>query len=88
MKIIRIIFLSFHAIRENPFRSFLTVLGVVIGVFLVITTVSMAEGAKQFIYEQITSLGFGANTLGIYGAPETERRGFGVMAAMMKSSIT
>jgi putative ABC transport system permease protein len=63
-------------------------LGVIIGVFIVITTVSMGEGAKNFIYGQITSFGIGANALGIYGAPETEQGGLGMMAAMMKSSIT
>jgi putative ABC transport system permease protein len=63
-------------------------LGVIIGVFIVITTVSMGEGAKNFIYDQIASFGIGANALGIYGAPETEQEGLGMMSAMMKSSIT
>jgi putative ABC transport system permease protein len=76
------------ALKSNPVRSFLTMLGVIIGVFIVITTVSMGEGAKNFIYNQVTSLGIGANTLGIYGAPETEQEGLGLMAAMAKSSIT
>jgi putative ABC transport system permease protein len=63
-------------------------LGVIIGVFIVITTVSMGEGAKNFIYDQVSSFGIGATALGIYGAPETEQRGLGMMAAIMKSSIT
>lgn len=88
MRIFLIFPMALRALRANPLRSALTMLGVIIGVFIVITTVSMGEGAKNFIYDQFTSFGIGANALGIYGAPETERRGLGMMAAMMKSSIT
>jgi putative ABC transport system permease protein len=70
-------------------RSILTMLGVIIGVFIVITTVSMGDGAKNFVYDQMSSFGIGANTIAIYGAPETESEGMGVMVAVfMKSSIT
>lgn len=88
MRIILVFPIALRALRANPLRSVLTMLGVIIGVFIVITTVSMGEGSKNFIYDQITSFGIGANALGIYGAPETEQRGLGMMAAMMKSSIT
>ncbi|MEA3492950.1 MAG: ABC transporter permease [Candidatus Margulisiibacteriota bacterium] len=69
-------------------RSFLTMLGVIIGVFIVITTVSMGQGAKNFIYDQMSSFGIGSNALGIYGAPESEQQMMSMMAAMIKSSIT
>jgi putative ABC transport system permease protein len=88
MKILLLLRMASRALGEYPLRTFLTVLGVVIGVFIVITSVSMGEGVKNFIYDQINSFGFGANTLGLLGAPETERRGLGAMAAMVKSSIT
>ena len=88
MRILLIFPMALRALKSNPLRSALTMLGVVIGVFIVITTVSMGQGAKNFIYDQLTSFGFGANMVGIYGAPETEQRGLGMMAAMMKSSIT
>ncbi|MBN2057887.1 MAG: ABC transporter permease [Candidatus Saganbacteria bacterium] len=61
----------------------------IIGVFIVITTVSMGEGAKNFVYDQMSSMGAGANTIGIYGAPETEQESMGMFTlAFMKSSIT
>ncbi|MFA4858242.1 MAG: ABC transporter permease [Candidatus Margulisiibacteriota bacterium] len=80
--------LALRALKSNPLRSVLTTLGVIIGVFIVITTVSLGEGAKNYIHEQFSSFGVGANTLAIYGAPETENRGAGIIAAMSKSSIT
>lgn len=88
MRILLVFPMALSALRANPLRSSLTMLGVIIGVFIVITTVSMGEGAKNFIYDQIASFGIGANALGIYGAPETEQEGLGMMSAMMKSSIT
>ncbi|MFH1361896.1 MAG: ABC transporter permease, partial [bacterium] len=60
-------------------------LGVVIGVFIVITTVSLGQGAKNFVYEQMTSLGVGPNTLAVYGAPESEDQ-FSMMTSVMGGS--
>ena len=88
MRISQTLPLALSALRSNPMRSILTMLGVIIGVFLVITTVSMGEGAKNFVYDQITSFGIGADSLGIYGAPESDMQGMGMMAAMTKSSVT
>src|SRR5262245_44279898 len=48
-------------ILRNPLRSFLTMLGVIIGVFSVITLVSIGEGAKQYVNDQFAELG--ANVL-------------------------
>ncbi|MFH1361032.1 MAG: ABC transporter permease, partial [bacterium] len=71
MRIAESLPIAFRAIKANPLRSGLTTLGVVIGVFIVITTVSLGQGAKNFVYEQMTSLGVGPNTLAVYGAPES-----------------
>jgi putative ABC transport system permease protein len=49
--------LSLREIRRNLMRSFLTVLGVVIGVAAVITMVTVGNGATQAVSEQISSLG-------------------------------
>jgi len=77
-----------RSLIRNPIRSTLTTLGVVIGVFIVITTVSLGAGAKNFIYDQMSSFGVGSNSLAIYGAAESEK-GMGIMSSvMMKSSIT
>lgn len=89
MRIFQVFPIAIRALKANPLRSFLTMLGVIIGVFIVITTVSMGEGAKNFVYDQMSSMGAGANTIGIYGAPETEQESMGMFTlAFMKSSIT
>ena len=44
-------------VRANPLRSFLTMLGVIIGVFSVVTLVSIGEGAKKFVTDQFSGLG-------------------------------
>ncbi|MCX6723205.1 MAG: ABC transporter permease, partial [Candidatus Staskawiczbacteria bacterium] len=41
------------ALFTSRLRSFLTMLGIVIGVFVVITLVTIAEGAKVYIFEQL-----------------------------------
>jgi len=51
------ILLAFQAIRRNLLRSFLTILGIVIGVAAVITMVTLGNGATQAIANQIASLG-------------------------------
>jgi len=49
--------LALRAIRRNLLRSFLTVLGIVIGVAAVITMVTLGDGATKVVTEQISSLG-------------------------------
>jgi len=51
------IWLALQAIRRNLLRSFLTVLGIVIGVAAVITMVTLGNGATQSISNQIANLG-------------------------------
>ncbi len=55
---------AFQSIRVNKLRSALTMLGIIIGVGAVITMVSLGNGAKKKISEQIESLG--ANLISIY----------------------
>ncbi len=49
--------LALREIRRNLMRSFLTVLGIVIGVAAVITMVTLGNGATRMVAEQISSLG-------------------------------
>ncbi len=49
--------LALRAIRRNVLRSFLTVLGIVIGVASVITMVNLGSGATAKVSAQISSLG-------------------------------
>ncbi len=49
--------LALREIRRNLMRSFLTVLGIVIGVAAVITMVTLGNGATVMVSDQISSLG-------------------------------
>ncbi len=49
--------LAVRAIRRNLMRSFLTILGIVIGVAAVITMVTLGNGATQSIADQISKMG-------------------------------
>jgi len=49
--------LALREIRRNVMRSFLTILGIVIGVAAVITMVTLGSGATAKVTEQISSLG-------------------------------
>jgi len=51
------VMLAMRAIHRNLMRSFLTVLGVVIGVAAVITMVTLGNGATQSVSAQISSMG-------------------------------
>ena len=52
-----IIQVAFGAIRANKLRSFLTMLGIVIGVAAVITMVALGSGAQRAVEDQIQALG-------------------------------
>ena len=49
--------LALRSIRRNLMRSFLTILGIVIGVAAVITMVTVGNGATMAVQNQISSLG-------------------------------
>ena len=49
--------LAVHSVQRNLLRSFLTILGIVIGVSAVITMVTLGNGATLAIQAQISSLG-------------------------------
>ena len=72
MKLLRMTFsASLRALRRNKMRSALTILGMVIGVAAVITTVGIGQGATRAIESQIASMG---NDL-LVVMPGTHRRG-------------
>ena len=49
--------LALHSVQRNMLRSFLTILGIVIGVSAVITMVTLGNGATEAIKAQISGLG-------------------------------
>ena len=54
---INTLLLALRSIRRNLMRSFLTVLGIVIGVSAVITMVTVGNGATLAVQNQISGLG-------------------------------
>src|SRR5262249_32662018 len=46
-----------EALRANPMRSLLTMLGIIIGVAAVIAVVAVGAGARRLVIDQIKSLG-------------------------------
>ena len=62
--------ISYRAIRSNKVRSFLTTLGIIIGVAAVISLVSITGGAKNMIEGQLASLG--ANSLVVNSGKRTK----------------
>ncbi len=67
--IIESIKMSWSNIINNKMRSFLTVLGVVIGVASVIALITIVEGATGSITEQISALGANKITVQAMGTP-------------------
>jgi len=55
--LLSVFMLALHSVQRNMLRSFLTILGIVIGVSAVITMVTLGNGATQAIKTQISSLG-------------------------------
>src|ERR1051325_10614743 len=62
---------ALQALASNKLRSFLTMLGIIIGVAAVITMIAIAQGASKSTQEQIAKLG--TNVLTIY--PSSQRTG-------------
>lgn len=70
MNIILAFLISLNAIKANKIRSFLTTLGIIIGVAAVISLVAVTEGAKNMIENQLTTLG--GNSLIVNPGRETK----------------
>ncbi|WP_138207410.1 ABC transporter permease [Haloimpatiens lingqiaonensis] len=67
MKIIRLFKMAIKSIWTNKMRSFLTMLGIIIGISSVIVLVGMGEGTKQQVQSQIEKLGTNLITVNIVG---------------------
>jgi putative ABC transport system permease protein len=57
MKILNILLSAFRALHRNKMRSFLTMLGIIIGVAAVIAMLAIGQGAEYSVKEQIAALG-------------------------------
>ena len=58
--------MAMRSLKTNLLRTFLTLLGIVIGVASVITMLAVGEGAKERLVNQITEAG--ANRLSVWGS--------------------
>jgi putative ABC transport system permease protein len=56
---------AWRALLSNKVRSMLTMLGVIIGIFSVITLVTIGEGAKTYVTDQIKNLGAGYDSFAL-----------------------
>ncbi|HHW01872.1 MAG TPA: FtsX-like permease family protein [Thermoanaerobacterales bacterium] len=67
MDILQTLKLAFRGIIDNKLRSFLTMLGIIIGVTSVIALVSIGQGTTSKVTEQIQSMGSNLLTVNIMG---------------------
>lgn len=61
--------MSWENIINNKLRSFLTMLGIVIGVASIIALITIVQGAKQSISDQVSSLGVNKIMVSATGTP-------------------
>ena len=71
MKTLNILLSAFRALQRNKMRSFLTMLGIIIGVGAVIAMLAIGQGAEFSVKEQIAALG--TNVLMVY--PGAQQQG-------------
>jgi putative ABC transport system permease protein len=71
MKILNILLSAFRALQRNKMRSFLTMLGIIIGVGAVIAMLAIGQGAEFSVKETIAALG--TNVLMVY--PGAQQQG-------------
>lgn len=64
--------MSWENIIHNKLRSFLTMLGIVIGVASIIALITIVQGAKNSISDQVSSLGVNKITINAMGTPLKE----------------
>jgi putative ABC transport system permease protein len=80
MNLLRTIRVAVRALLRNKLRSFLTTLGIIIGVFAVIAMVAVGEGAKASVEASFASMG--SNLLIILPGTTTRGGAFGGFGSM------
>src|SRR5690606_41506316 len=83
MRIIATTIIALRALRRNKMRSFLTALGIIIGVGAVIAMVSIGNGAKAQVEAQVAVLG--QNIFKVFPGSMTTggvRGGFGTTSSL------
>ncbi|MFL0252597.1 ABC transporter permease [Clostridium neuense] len=67
MQFTRLVKMAVQSVWSNKIRSFLTMLGIIIGISSVIVLVGMGQGTKESVSQQIESLGTNLITVSITG---------------------
>lgn len=79
--------LALNSIRKAKWRSFLTMLGIIIGVASVIVTVSLGEGVKHQVSNQIGQ--FGQDLITVKpGAPVSNNKSGGLFGVNLFNNVT
>jgi putative ABC transport system permease protein len=89
MKTMNILLSAFRALRRNKMRSFLTMLGIIIGVAAVIAMLAIGQGAEYSVKQQINALG--TNVLIVFpGSQQTGglRMGAGTMTTLTEDDAS
>ncbi len=79
--------LSWHSIRNRSLRSWLTILGVVIGVTAIVTLISIGQGIQDSILNEFEKVGYNTVTV-LPGNFDTGRGGFGNASADTSSYLS
>ncbi len=83
MKSMNIVLSAFRALQRNKMRSFLTMLGIIIGVAAVIAMLAIGQGAEYSVKQQINALG--TNVLIVFPGSQQQgglRMGAGTMTTL------
>jgi putative ABC transport system permease protein len=83
MKMYNILLSAFRALQRNKMRSFLTMLGIIIGVAAVIAMLAIGQGAEYSVQQTINALG--TNVLIVYPGSQQQagvRSGAGTMTTL------
>jgi len=83
MKLLDILVISFRNLSQRSLRSWLTILGIVIGVAAVVSMLSIGEGMRSSITSQLSV--FGPDVIMVM--PGSSRTGGGDITGVNKSGI-
>ena len=78
--------MALNSLRANKVRTFLTLLGIIIGVTSVTTIVGLGEGVKQQVNQQISNLG--SDLITVVPGRNTRVSGFDAISSVLGTSAT
>lgn len=76
--------MALNSLRANKVRTFLTLLGIIIGVMSVTTIIGLGEGVKKQVNQQINDLG--GDLITVTPGKNTQSSGFGGLSTILGSS--